>query len=92
MIEIERVSLYALVSTARAIFSVTSRAQSQRQCQRGNSTRWIKRPRPQNECDKRGLDYDNNATGRVRGATGKPTMFNETAENMPHYDKSRKWK
>jgi hypothetical protein len=89
MIEIERVSLCALVSTARAISSVTSRAQ---QCQRGNSTRWIKRPRPQNECDKRGLDYDNNATGRVRGATGKPTMFNETAENMPHYDKSRKWK
>lgn len=47
---------------------------------------------PQDECDKRGPRYDNIATGWVRGAVGKPTMKNETAENMPHYDHSKKWK
>jgi hypothetical protein len=48
--------------------------------------------RPQDVCDQRGTDYDNIASGWVRGAVGKPTMKNETAENMPHYDKSKKWK
>ena len=33
------------------------------------------------------LSYSNNATGWVRGATGKPSMFNETAENKPGFDK-----
>lgn len=43
---------------------------------------------PQDPIDKRGPDYSNNATGWVRGATGKPSMFNETAENKPGFDKS----
>lgn len=47
---------------------------------------------PQCPEDARAPGYDNNASGWVRGARGKPTMFNETAENMPHYDRSRKWK
>jgi len=41
---------------------------------------------PQSPEDKRGADYDNIASGWVRGATGKPSMFNETAENKPGFD------
>ena len=47
---------------------------------------------PQCPEDQRAPGYDNIASGWVRGAIGKPTMKNETAENMPHYDKSPKWK
>ena len=43
---------------------------------------------PQCPEDARASDYDNNASGWVRGATGKPSMFNETAENKPEFDKS----
>ena len=50
-------------------------------------------PKPrQQECDpqwpddKQGPKYDNIASGWVRGATGKPTMFNETAEHKPGFD------
>ena len=41
---------------------------------------------PQDICDKRGPDYDNNHPNDwVRGR-------NEDATSMPHYDKSKKWK
>jgi len=34
--------------------------------------------------------YSNIASGWVRGAVGKPTMKNETAENKPGFDKNSK--
>lgn len=40
---------------------------------------------PQDPADKHGPGYDNIATGWVRGAKGKPTMKNETAEHKPGY-------
>jgi hypothetical protein len=43
---------------------------------------------PQAPEDARGAGYDNIASGWVRGATGKPSMFNETAENKPGFDHS----
>jgi hypothetical protein len=59
---------------------------------KGGTMSQVSEEAPQFECDQRGPGYDNIASGWVRGAVGKPTMKNETAENMPHYDKSKKWK
>lgn len=43
---------------------------------------------PQDPIDKRAPDYDNNASGWVRGAkSGKPSMFNEDATTKPGFDR-----
>ena len=44
--------------------------------------------KPQSPENARAPGYDNIASGWMRGATGKPSMFNETAENKPGFDKS----
>lgn len=43
----------------------------------------------QDPIDKQRADYPNIATGWVRGAVGKPTMTNETAENYGTTDVPR---
>ncbi len=42
--------------------------------------------------DRHASNYDNDASGWVRGARGDPTGYNETAEGKPFFDRGNAWR